>query len=292
MGRPWQLYAAVAAIYVLSRVALAAAGVPFEVSYAWQHFHDVDLLKDRLWESLLYTHAFAPAMNLLVGVVLKLFGEARAPAVYHALFLATGLGLALAVAYLFEALRTRRWLSLALTALFVCSPTFIYFEKLFHYEFPTAALLALTAVLLHRALVTGRTAWWLGCFLVAALLTYVRLTFHLAWMAMLVGLALLFQRENWRRVVLAAALPLLLVIAPYVKNQVLFGFFGASSRSGFTMALVTLQRLPGPERQQLIEQRKIHPLSATSVYHGADVFSGTWISASRPASRCWIGRAG
>lgn len=272
MPRAWQLYAAVAGVYVASRVVLAVLGVPFEVSYGWQHFHDVDLLKDRLGESLLYTHAFAPAMNLLVGVVLKLGGEARAPAVYHALFLASGLGLALSVAYLLEVLRTNRWLTLILVCLFMCSPTFIYFEKLFHYEFLTAALLALDAVLLHRALVSQRSGWWLGFFLVAALLTYVRLTFHLVWMAALVGLAVLFQPRNWRPVALAAVVPLLLVLAPYVKNQVLFGFFGASSRAGFTMALVTIHRLPGPERQRLIEERKIHPLSATSVYQGADAF--------------------
>ncbi len=266
-------YAWIVVIYLSTRLALYVCGVRFSVSYAWQHFHDLDLLQHRLWESLLYTHSFSPFMNLLVGATLKVFSPQAAAVLYQGLFLVLGLSFSLAFAYLLDCLGISRRVTLVLTSLFICSPPFLYFESFFHYEFPTAALLALSAVLFHRALVSERFFAWLAFFFVCALLTFVRLTFHLVWIVAVAVLAVLAQRRRWRLIVTAALLPVLLVVALYAKNLALFGFFGASSRTGFTVALVTVRQLSKAERKALVAAREIHPASLLSVYAGADEFA-------------------
>ena len=207
-------------------------------------------------------------MNLLSGVVLKL-SERDAPAIYHALYLGLGLCFALAMAYLLRALAIGRWLTLGLVTLFFCSPAFIYFENLLLYEFPTAVLLTVSAVLLHRALVTGRGAYWFLFFLDCAAIAYTRLTFHLVWVLAMVVLAVLFARHQYKQILLAALLPVLLVVALYAKNQVLFGFFGASSRTGFALALMTTRALPRAERNQWVRAGKLHAVSRFSPFSGA-----------------------
>jgi hypothetical protein len=267
-----QLYAAVVAVFALTRLLLHAAGVSFGVSYDWQHFHDLDLLEHRLWESLLYTHSFSPSMNLLVGLLLKT-GTSHPLLVYQSVFAALGLCFAMCLGYVLRALSFGRVTSLAIVSLFICTPAFIYLENLFHYEFPTAAVLMLSWFALHRALVTRRAGYWCGFFALCALLAYLRLTFHLAWVVTMLALALCFDARKWRMLLAAAVLPLMLVVALYAKNQLLFGFFGSSSRTGFTMALVTTQQLSKQERRDWVRQGRLHPASLRSVYSGAQAYA-------------------
>jgi hypothetical protein len=266
------LYAVVTSCFVLSRVFFYLLGVRFGASYDWQHFHDLDLLQNRLWETLLYTHAFTPFMNLLAGAVLKLAPNHEL-AVYQTLFLAAGGLLANCSAYLLAALGVRRWLIVPVTALLMCSPAFVYFENFLHYEFLAAALLALEGVLFHLALTRGGARYWLLFFLTGALITYVRTSFHLVWLIALVVLALLSRRRQWRIILGSALVPILLVVALYAKNQSLFGFFGTSSWFGFNLAIVTTERLVPTERAQWIRQGKLHPVSGVKLYAGPKAYA-------------------
>jgi len=267
--RRWMrtLHATVTLIYAVVMAAFYGAGARFGVSYEWQHFHDVDLLRDRLWESLFYTHAFTPFMNLLVGAVLWIAPD-HANVVYHALFLILGAVLTNAIAYLLDVFAIPYLANVALVTAFIVSPAFLYLGSFLHYEFPTAALLALAAVLLHRAISTGNRNWWLLFFLDAALVTYVRTSFHLVWFASLIILALVVSPRQWRMLLGTALVPLLLVMALYLKNLALFGFFGTSSWFGFNVAIVTTERLPKEERRDWIERGLIHPVSGVSLYAG------------------------
>jgi hypothetical protein len=266
------LYAMVTGCFVLTRVFFYLLGVRFFASYDWQHFHDLDLLQSRLWETLLYTHAFTPFMNLLVGAVLKLAPSHQA-AVYQGLFLAAGWLLANCSAYLLAALGVRRWVIVPVIALLMCTPAFVYFENFLHYEFLAATLLALAGVQFHLALTRDAARYWLVFFLNGALITYVRTSFHLVWLIALVVLALLSRRKQWRVILGSALLPILLVVALYAKNQALFGFFGTSSWFGFNLAIVTTERLAPAERAQWIAQGKLHPVSSVKLYLGPKAYA-------------------
>ncbi|HEU4409913.1 MAG TPA: hypothetical protein VFS43_31960 [Polyangiaceae bacterium] len=262
-----RFYAAVTGLYALTRLALFLLGVRFSVSYRWQHIHDIDLLRDRLGETLFYTHAFTPFLSGLIGVVHKV-SERHAAAIYQALFFAFGAAFALSIAYLLRALRLGPRLAAAVVTFFCCTPPFIYMESFLHYEFPAAALLALAAALFHRALATGRRGLWLLFFADCALLAYVRTTFHLVWVLAAFALALLFRRGGRRAVLAAAAGPVLVVLALYLKNLALFGFFGTSSWFGFNVSMVTVRRMSQRDQRAWLAQGKLHPASTVKLYNG------------------------
>jgi len=271
-----RLYAAIAALYALSRVILYALGVRYHADYLWQHFHDPELLKTRLWESLLYTHAFTPFINLFVGGVLKT-SEVHSVAIYQTIFWAMGLLFVESFGYLLANLGLRRWIALTVVTLFSLTPAFIYFENFLHYEFLAAALLAFSALLFHRALAAPSFQRWFSFFLVCALIAYVRTTFHLVWLVAMVVLALLFQVQRSRTILMAAMVPFALVVALYAKNQYFFGFFGTSSMLGFNLAYVTTRQLSKPDLETWITKGYVHPASAVSVYAPPEAYA-EWIN--------------
>jgi len=271
-ARDRSMYGALLVAYVLSRAALLWTGLTFSYSYDWQHFYDLPLLKERLWESMLYSHAFPIGMNLLVAAA-HAISDSHPGVIYQALFLAISAVLTLTTAFLARALGAARWAALALAFLFSLSPAFLYFETFLHYEFPSTALLGLSALLFHRALTVGTLRRWFACFMCCAALVFFRLSFHLVWLAAIVVIAVACDRRNFRQVLIASALPLLLIVSWYAKNQVLFGFFGPSSRTGFSIAFVTTQRLTVAERKEWVKAGHLHPVSLLSVYSGVDRYA-------------------
>jgi hypothetical protein len=204
-----RLYFAISAIYALTRGVLFGLGLRYHADYGWQHFHDVDLLRDRLWESLLYTHAFTPFLDLLAGVVMKI-SEAHAAAIYHAIFLVLGCTSVNALGHVLVSLGLGRRTALGVVTFFSLTPAFLFFENLLHYEFITASLVMLSAALFLEALRNGSFRRWFWFFLVCAVITLVRTSFHLVWLFAMLALALAFQRERWRSILLAVLLPLAL----------------------------------------------------------------------------------
>lgn len=275
-----KLCLALSAFFAASRLLLYLVGVRYHADYAWQHFHDLDLLTDRLWETLLYTHAFTPFMDLFVGVAHKLAGD-HAPVLYQAVYLGLGLAFTLSVGYLLLAVGFGVRAAFAVAALFACTPAFIYFETFLHYEFPAAALLCVSVVLLHRALTRDRPLrFWLAFFFTCALIAFIRTTFHLVWLAAMLVVALAFQRRAYRAILAAAVLPLALVVGLYAKNQVLFGFFGTSSWFGFNLAIVTTERMDRAERMQWIQEGRLHPVTGVPLYSGVRAYK-RWVDLER-----------
>jgi hypothetical protein len=153
--------------------------------------------------------------------------------------------------------------------MFALLPQSFYLEHLYHHSFPTAALLALAVALFHAA-VREPSFWkWFWCFAACAALGWVRATFHLAWFAAMVGLALAFTKVGGRAHVLAAAVaPGASLLAIYVKNLVLFGVFGATTFAPANLTTITVRRLPNEVRDAWIAEGKLSPYASIDVFMG------------------------
>jgi 4-amino-4-deoxy-L-arabinose transferase-like glycosyltransferase len=243
-------YAILVGLFVVSRTLYGLLGVQFDSStlLPYMQFIDPPLLRERLLESLWYYHAHPPLLNLFTGVGLKLFGE-HADVYFAVCFHALGLAMALAVYILTLRLTGARAAAIVAAAILVFSPSFVLYENWLMYTMPSAALLTISALMLHQYVTTRRTRWAFAFFGVLAILLLTRSLFHLAWMVLIVVLLAILLRQYWRQVLLAAAAPLLVVVFWYAKNYHYFGTFGASTAMGIGLANITTLMV---ERERLL----------------------------------------
>ena len=265
-GRANVAYVLLSLLFILSRLALAWAGLQFSFSLDWMWMADPVDLRDRLADTLYYFHAFPPGMNLLTGVLLKA-APSDPGSLAHLLFAVMGLGLVNLVFALGQHIGLSQRVAFAVAAAFALLPAEIYFEHLYLYELPVTTLLCLAAVLFHRAVRGSSTSAWLAFFATCAVIGVTRSTFHLIWFAVMAALALWFTMAGTRRHVLVATMaPLLLLAGVYGKNLALFGEFAASTFGPASFHLVTVDRLPIAERHRWIAEGTLSPFAAISAY--------------------------
>jgi hypothetical protein len=268
--------------FALTRVWLYRAGLRMNFDLRWMWLADPLDLRERLAHTLFYFHATPPGMNLLTGLVLKVAGAHAATlalvifavfslvVVNSIFFLGRTLGLSLVPAFC---------LALAVSS----SPAALFFDHLYLYESPVVALVTLSAALLLHALRAPSFSRWFAFFLVAAALGFVRSTFHLVWLVLLVLGAVFVSAGRARRTVLAAAaLPLVLLSALYVKNAVVFGFFGAFSEASLNLNMATTRELPRDVREALIDEGKLSRFADVDVFSGPRAYLPFFASAQNP----------
>jgi hypothetical protein len=252
--------------FLLTRTALARVGLQFSFSLDWMWMADPVDLRDRLAETLYYLHAFPPGMNLFTGLLLKLAPDDPG-SLAHAAFALSGLVLVNAMFALGQALGLPRAAAFGAALAFSLTPATIYFEHLYLYELPVTTLLCFAMVVFHRALERPSTARWSIFFLLCAAIGLTRSTFHLIWFMGMAGFSLWFApADGRRRVLLAGAVPLVLLLAVYAKNYALFGEFAVSTFGPASFHLVTVDRLPQAERDAWIAAGRLSPFAAISPY--------------------------
>jgi hypothetical protein len=254
-------------IFAISRLIYFAAGVRFDASPIDLFFQFVDpvLLKTRLLESLFYLHTQPPGFNFMVGVVLKLF-PIYYGAVLHAIYLICGVSLGLTLYRLMRILEVRQWTAIALAALFLVSPGVLLFENLLIYEYPLMALLCAAGVVFYRLIDRPSAGAAVGFFACLAALVYVRALFHLAWFILLMGFCVWRLRGHRRLVLASASVPLLLILALYTKNWVLFGSFSSSTWLGFNAETITTHQLTEQEHRRLVDSGLLSRIGLRSTY--------------------------
>jgi hypothetical protein len=213
----WRGVAAVVALFATSRLGWWLAGIRFDASpvdWYWQIL-DLDLLRDRLAESLWFLHAQPPGFNALIGVAATL-GEPGA--VLRWVFL--GLGALLAVA-LADALRRLSWSvpeAVAAAVLLANGLPWVVTEHWLFYDFPCTVLLGLCGWALLRI----ADDWRLGVSVFAgsaAALSLIRSLFHPLWMVMALAMMVwAAPTAARRRAGIVAVAALLLVGGVVVKN--------------------------------------------------------------------------
>jgi hypothetical protein len=245
------------------------------LSFSYQYLDPV-LLSTRLLESLVYLHCQPPLFNLFLGSVLKLSPE-NPTTLFHIVFVCCGLALYLTVVSLQIRLGVSRTVAVVLGSLFLMSPSFILYEKMLFYTFPMAACLVLSALCLSVTL-TKQAKWAAWCFfLLLVVLAGVRTVFHIShYILVLVGLAILLRKEV-RRMMWPALVSLLLIVAMYGKNYVLFDKFTVSTWMGMNFWLVTGARLPLEERESLVAQGKLSEVALVPQFSGLDRYPGEYV---------------
>ncbi len=263
---------AIIVLFIVSRVGYYLAGVRFDTSslpWFWQYL-DPALLKANLAQSLWYLHGQPPAFNAFLGLVLNLFPGHEAAA-FSCCYLLLGLVFAVALFLLLRGFGVSNTLSAVVTAVYVASPACVLYENWLFYAYPLTVLLLLAAFFWHRFVIRGRFLDAFLLFACAALLALTWSLYHLVWLIGLVPTLALFRRRDWRKVVAAAAVPVLVVVLWYGKNLFQVGEFTGSTWSGMNFARMT-KFLTVPERQALYDNGVISAVSLMPPFSNPDKY--------------------
>jgi hypothetical protein len=250
--------------FLLSRALYYAAGIRFDASAstlgATYQFIDPRLLRENLLESVFYLHSQPPLFNLLLGCVLKLFPGNETVA-FGIIWMLLGYILAVTMFLLMRRLGVSYGINLTLTVLFIIGPQCVLFENWLFYTTPVAAMMALTALWLHRYISNGRLGDGFVFFLLLSVIALTRSLFHIAWFVMMAGMVLWYFKTNRRKTVIAMLFPLLLVLSLYVKNGLLFGSFSSSTWLGMNVARMATFRLSEDVRRDMVRRGDLSPLA-------------------------------
>ncbi|MFC1600883.1 ArnT family glycosyltransferase [Candidatus Sumerlaeota bacterium] len=223
-------------VYLVSRIIVLALGVRFDASSLdsfWQYL-DLSILQNGLLQGVYYQHSQPPLFNIFLGVVLKLF-PASYVYVFAALYYLCGLLIYFLIYQLLCLAKFNSRLALALATIFIVAPGAILYEQWLFYTWPVAALLtfAAYAFFLYEKTQLLRYA---VCFLIAiSIVCLTRSAFHLVYLAACIALILLVRSPRRKMTGAFAVGALLLVGSLFLKNLVVFGFFGSSSWMGMSV---------------------------------------------------------
>jgi hypothetical protein len=190
-------------------------------------------------------------------------------------FLLCGLAVYAGTFLLMRRLGVSAVLAFALATWLAASPAFVAYENWLFYSLPVAALLVLAALAFDRALRTGRVREGFVFLFLLAVVCLTRSLYHLVYLLA----AAAFLAVGWRdarRSVLAALVPVLLVVALYAKNKVLFGHFAASTWTGMSLGHLTIDPLPRPEAERLVAAGELSRASRTPAFSRAQVYQGAY----------------
>jgi len=285
-ARPGVPVAVLVAAYALSRLVAALAGVRYDASVIrgtpltdmWQLL-DVRLLQHHLVVSVWHLNMQPPLFNLYCGMLLKLPAGLRAP-VEVVCALVLGLTLVLSAYALQVELRVPRWAALAVTLVaVVASPAELLYENWLNYAYPTAALGTFGAWCLIRFLRTRRLRFGVGFFGAYAAIVLLDSTYQLVWFLPAVAVVAVVARRQWRTVLAAAAVPLVLVTTWAVKDYVQFGTTTTSSWLGMNLARSVLYRAPAGEIAALQRQGRLSAIASVPPFAGPEVYAPRYVRA-------------
>jgi hypothetical protein len=254
-------------VFACSRALVYAAGARFDartLEHYWQ-FLDPELLRTELLESLLHLHSQPPLYNAAVGAILKL-SPIDVEVSLHAFYVLLGLVQMLALYAVLVRLGIRPWRSAGVAAALAVLPATLLYEHWLFYEYPTATLLVLSALALHRLVRHPSLGSSTAFFALAAALVYTRSTFQLPWLVLAAALLVVLRRDLARPVLAGAAVPALAVVALVLKNVVLFGVPSTSSWLGMNLAQVTHSEVPLAERRELVARGELSAVSSVEPF--------------------------
>ncbi len=223
-------------VYFVSRIIAYSVGVRFDsepLQYFWQYL-DPELLSQNLVTSVYYQHSQPPLFNLFIGTLIQAFPTFH-PWVFAFIFHGCSLIIYGLMFYLLVASGINTTLALVVASVFIISPEAILYENMLFYTWPIAALLMIIAFCVFKYDHTHQRRYAISFLVLIAVLCLSRSMFHLIYLFACTVFILLFQKTH-RKILIGVGLAAILITSSvYIKNWVVFDFFGASSWTGMNV---------------------------------------------------------
>ncbi|HXY91678.1 MAG TPA: hypothetical protein VEP49_04320 [Acidimicrobiia bacterium] len=264
---------AVVGVFVISRIAAAAAGLRYDDGLLHNAFQllDVRLLRGDPFESIFYLHSQPPLFNAFTALVLQL-PSSLVNTTLMLLWHAAGLATALLLYATMVRLGVRPWLGAAFVCVFVVMPETLLVESWFFYTELEILLLAILLWGLARFASTLRTADGLLFTGSLAALVLLRSSFHPLVFVVLVVVVWWQLHFDARRLAAIAAVPLALVAAWSVKNVLVFDSWSNSSWTGMNLSYVAHAGVTQRRCRTLVAEHSVSPIACVTAFSPPSAF--------------------
>jgi hypothetical protein len=187
-------------------------------------------------------------------------------------YMATGLVLYVSVFAVQVGLGIGRSTAFVTSTLFALSPSCVLYENWLFYTYPLAALLCLSALCLGASLRNGGYTYFFCFFFLLFIIGGIRSLFHYSYF-LLVGCSLVaICRGQRRQILVAGVVPFALLLALFLKNLVIFGFFSTSSWMGMNVSTMITRNIPLGLRERLVREGELSELSLIGRFSESDAY--------------------
>jgi hypothetical protein len=269
-------------LFVGSRLFYYHSGVVFNdstLTYFWQYL-DVELLKSKLLESCFYLHGQPPLFNLFLGTVLKL-SATHSKLLFQFIYSIAGFVIYYCIYKVSINLGVSRLFAIVFSTLFIISPDAVLYENWLFYTYPVTSLLILSALLLFKYSSSGNRLSGFLFFVTIALVCITRSSFHLIFYILTVITIIALDKNRRKTTALLSAAPFMAVLVLYIKNLIIFGFFGLASWAGMNFWVITSNHILPREIQKDISSGELSPIVSKMPFSPLDKYPAKASSNSR-----------
>lgn len=258
-------------IFVLSRLLLINFfGISFEYDWVFQmwHFIDVELLKEKMFESIYYFHYQPPIFNFFLGLIHK--QTILDPIlILRCFFYSLTYGMGLIIFNLTKNLTRNSYIPFLISSIFYLFPETIIYENWPIYTWTSSFLLIYSFSLLAKYN-KNQKSWHLQLFFISqVILILTRSAFHpiyfISWFLFL----LVVYKQKKMEIFKSFAPSFLIFTLVCIKNFYLFGFFGVGSGLGFSLYKITPKVINEKRIETFIDinkEFKITPVKSIDQY--------------------------
>lgn len=226
---------------------------------------DLATLRNDLWQSIFYLHSQPPLFNLAIGLSEIILGS-YSSLMFLFLFQLMGLLTAILGFRILETLRIKKSLAVILMVTYLLAPATLLYENLFFYTHAIIFFLAMSAYYFLKFLNESKPKDSFLFFSGISITILITSFFHIIWF-IIVFLFLLFVKDSNRKVVIRSAfLPLIIILALYLKNFLVFDFFGSSSWIGMNLSRITAHQMVQNQKEVLIKKGDLSQLSSIAPF--------------------------
>ena len=197
------------------------------------HLLDISLLKNDLFNSLIYLHSQPPFWNLFNGIIAKIMnGEINLISkffnIYHCFL--TLLIIYFSIKILREFYLNNK-IELFIFFFITLNPSIIFFENIFSYAHTTLFFFTLTTYNIIKLFKTNNYKYEIYIYLNILILSFIWILFQPI-LLLIVFLSIRLLRKNSKKVFFVFSLIFIISLSPMIKNKIIFGVLTPSSKSG------------------------------------------------------------
>lgn len=243
------------------------------IGTSWQLI-DAHQLAAHPLQSLTVLHIQPPLFNLFVGVVLR-WSPLPAALSFQILYTVCGLGIVIALRVLLLEFGFAPLAATIGTTAVAANPILLGYENIVTYEYPVAFLLLLSVLACLRYAERRSLRNLLGFVSLLTAIALTRALLHPMWLVASITFVVIAARPRaqWPQVIAVLAIPVVLVGAVVVKNQVRFDEPTMSSWLGMNLGRGVIASLPRHDVDALIRSGDLSPAARIAPFSGYEAYA-------------------